>query len=94
VTADAGPGDRAEREPGVYDDAELRLREIIDKPHFKIRRGKIVVDANGEPVPDPRPARKAQRLLESFNRDRARLTGLPQSPPGAPRRNHADDDPG
>lgn len=41
--------------------------EIIGRPHYVIR--------DGEPIPDPGPARQAQALLREIRCDRERLTG-------------------
>ncbi len=62
------------RQLAAYDRLAGRLRKMIEAPHWKIRRGELVLDANGQPVPDPRPAREAQRLRAQVTRDRARFT--------------------
>ena len=63
------------RQIAAYDGMANRLREMIEAPHWKVRRGEVVLDADGQPVPDPRPAREAQSLLDQITRDRARLSG-------------------
>lgn len=57
-----------------YDQVEDALRKVIARPHWKIRAGKLVLDATGSPVPDPRPAKAAQAELDRIARDRKRLT--------------------
>ena len=54
---------------------EDALREIIETPHWKVRGGKVVLDKDGNPVPDPGPARRAQRHLDAIARNKQRLTG-------------------
>jgi len=75
-----GPGEREDPPLPTYDQIEQRLLEMIAAPHWKVRRGKLVLDQDGEPVPDPAPARRAQKLLDAFRRDRARLAGMPWPP--------------
>lgn len=75
-----GPDDREDLPLPTYDDIEQRLLEMIAAPHWKVRRGKLVTGKDGEPVPDPVPARRARKLLEAFRRDRARLAGMPWPP--------------
>ncbi len=68
------------RQIAAYDGMARRLREMIEAPHWKIRRGELVLDAEGQPVPDPRPAREAQSLLDQITRDRNRLSGQASGP--------------
>ncbi len=58
--------------------AEDVLRDILGRPHFKIRNGQVVTDpATGEPVPDHKPEQEARRLLADMDRLRSQITGLP-----------------
>lgn len=60
-----------------YAGMEEMLRGVIarDLRHYVIRDGEVLLDDDGKPVHDPRPAREAQDLLKAIARDRARLTG-------------------
>jgi transcriptional regulator with XRE-family HTH domain len=59
-------------------EAETALRDLLGRPHYKIRDGRIVTDpGTGEPVPDRKTEREARALLAEMDRIRTRLTGLP-----------------
>jgi len=78
MTMTPAPDERAAtgaRQVAAYDRLEEKLRDIIGRPHWKVRNGKLLHDADGNPVPDPRPAREAQATLRRVQRDRKRLTG-------------------
>jgi hypothetical protein len=55
--------------------AEEIAQALIADPGPLARRGEIVRDGDGEPVPDETVRRQAQKSLEQVRRDWARLTG-------------------
>jgi hypothetical protein len=57
---------------------ETILGEVLARPHYKIRRGKVIIDPEtGEAVRDDAVERQARAELRKFERLRSRLTGLP-----------------
>jgi len=54
------------------------LREILARPRYLVRDGKVVTDPQtGEPLPDRGFDRRARAALAALERFRRRLTGLP-----------------
>ena len=58
-----------------YARLEAVCLEIIGRPHYVIRDGEVATGNDGEPIPDPGPARQAQALLRDI-----------QARPGTPHR--------
>ena len=54
---------------------ETRLQGIIRDPGPTVRRGAVVPDGDGQPVPNEAVRRQAQKTLDRVRRDWARLTG-------------------
>ena len=85
ATWDEPPEATAARQEALlrYAGYETFLREVLARPHYKVRNGKIVTDPEtGEPVTDEAPAREARALLARLERDQARLAGLPHPDDG------------
>lgn len=79
-TAAEAPEKAAAREEILLDlaRAEAGMREILTRPHYKVRRGKVVTDpATGEPVRDTAFEKRARDLLDAITHDRDRYAGLP-----------------
>ena len=92
MTTSPQPGEWTRRQVAALDETARRLIGVINTPHFRVARGKVVLDADGNPVPDLRPAREAEKLLKSIVREKLLLTGPPRADPGTPPPGHAEDD--
>lgn len=69
--------------PSVYDQLEETLTEMAERPHYRIRNGKILRSrTTGEPLTAKGPADEARRLLAVIKRDRTVLGLEPDSTPG------------
>lgn len=74
------PEKTAARQDSLLRLAEMEaiVRDVIARPHYLIRGGKVVTDPQtGEPLPDPSLERRARAELAELERLRSRLTGLP-----------------
>jgi hypothetical protein len=68
--------------PSVYDQLEQTLTEMAERPHYRIRNGKILRSRKtGEPLTAKGPADEARRLLGMIRRDRTLLGFEPDSTP-------------
>ena len=72
------PGDL----PSLYDQIEQTLTEMAERPHYRIRNGKILHDRKtGEPLTAKGPADEARRLLAAIRQNRTVLGPDPDSTP-------------
>ena len=69
-------------QPSLYDQIEQTLTEMAERPHYRIRNGKILHDRKtGKPLTAKGPADEARRLLAAIRRNRAILGPEPDSTP-------------
>jgi hypothetical protein len=70
--------------PSVYDQLEQALTEIAQKPHYRVRNGKVLRSRRtGEPLTAKGPGEEAAKLLAAIRRDRG-ILGL-EEPASTPR---------
>ena len=70
-------------------DMETRLQGIIRDPGPTVRRGVVVRDGDGQPVPSEAVRRRARVSLERVRADWAKLTGeTTEAPTGPPASGH------
>lgn len=68
--------------PSLYDQLAETLTEMAERPHYRIRNGKILRSRKtGEPLTAKGPADEARRLLAVIERDRTLLDIEPGSTP-------------
>lgn len=68
--------------PSLYEQIEETLTEMAERPHYRVRNGKILRSRKtGEPLTAKGPADEARRLLERIKRDRAFLGTEPGTAP-------------
>jgi DNA-binding CsgD family transcriptional regulator len=56
--------------------AEQAAWEVLRRPHITVQHGRVVLDAEGEPVPDDAPVLAAVDRILKVSERRARLLGL------------------
>ena len=81
MTTSPQPGEWTRRQVAALDETARRLIGVINTPHFRVARGKVVLDAGGNPVPDLRPAREAEKLLKSIVRESSSSPGRHEPTP-------------
>jgi hypothetical protein len=68
--------------PSLYDQLKETLTEMAERPHYRIRNGKILRSrTTGEPLTAKGPADEARRLLAAIKRERTLLGFEPDSTP-------------
>jgi len=68
--------------PSLYDQLKETLTDMAERPHYRIRNGKILHDRKtGQPLTAKGPADEARRLLAALKRNRTLLGNGPDSTP-------------